>query len=127
MGGLISDKVVSSVNKVPVLGDIPILGWLFKNKSKQRTKTSLVMFITPHIIRYPEDLERISIQKNEERKRFMMQNRLKDSPNLKYKKLEETIRIKNKEKNSMPLTPVNGPSGSFLNDITPNKESDQSL
>lgn len=50
MGGMISDKVDESVTKVPLLGDIPILGWLFKSKRWQLTKTNLVILLKPKII-----------------------------------------------------------------------------
>ncbi|MCI5071576.1 type II secretion system secretin GspD [bacterium] len=114
IGGLISDKISDSESKVPVLGDIPIIGWLFKNRTKSRNKTSLVLFITPHIVRYPEDLERITMDKNDERKRFLKRNRMDDHPDLKYKKLEETIRIKNKNKENTPSAPITGPSNDFF-------------
>lgn len=114
IGGLISDKISDTESKVPVLGDIPIIGWLFKNKTKSRTKTSMVLFITPHIIRYPEDLERITVDKNEERKRFLKRNRIDEHPDLKYKKLEENIRIKNKDKQNTPQAPITGPSDDFF-------------
>jgi general secretion pathway protein D len=50
MGGLLRDREEVSFNKVPVLGDIPFLGWLFKNKSKTVTKVNLLFFLTPKII-----------------------------------------------------------------------------
>jgi type II secretory pathway component GspD/PulD (secretin) len=50
MGGLVSDEVDSSNVKVPVLGDIPILGYLFRSDSKNRTKQNLLIFITPTIV-----------------------------------------------------------------------------
>lgn len=50
LGGLISDSVSNVVSKVPLLGDIPILGWLFKKKSLQRTRTELLIFVTPKIL-----------------------------------------------------------------------------
>jgi len=40
---------------VPLLGDIPILGWLFKSKSTSREKTNLYVFLTPHIVRTQKD------------------------------------------------------------------------
>jgi hypothetical protein len=54
------------VNKVPWLGDIPFLGWLFKTTSRSLQKTNLLVFLTPHIVREPEDLERETIRKREE-------------------------------------------------------------
>ncbi len=50
MGGLVSDEVDSSNVKVPVLGDIPVLGYLFRLDSKSRTKQNLLIFITPTIV-----------------------------------------------------------------------------
>jgi alkanesulfonate monooxygenase SsuD/methylene tetrahydromethanopterin reductase-like flavin-dependent oxidoreductase (luciferase family) len=51
---------------VPWLGDIPVLGWLFKTTSKTLTKRNLLVFLTPHIVRSPLDLENETIRKREE-------------------------------------------------------------
>lgn len=51
LGGLMKDRVTETVTKVPLLGDIPILGWLFKSKEDQTEKVNLLVFITPKIIR----------------------------------------------------------------------------
>ena len=50
MGGLMRDREESSVNKVPLLGDIPVLGWLFKNTRTSTTKVNLLLFLTPRIM-----------------------------------------------------------------------------
>jgi general secretion pathway protein D len=50
MGGLLRDKETVTFSKVPLLGDIPVLGWLFKNKSKSISKVNLLFFMTPKII-----------------------------------------------------------------------------
>jgi general secretion pathway protein D len=50
MGGLLRDREVVSNTKVPILGDIPVLGWLFKNKSRQVEKVNLLFFMTPKIL-----------------------------------------------------------------------------
>ncbi len=50
IGGLIKDKEVTTIDKVPLLGDIPLLGYLFKSKSREIEKTEMVIFITPRII-----------------------------------------------------------------------------
>lgn len=60
LGGLIDTTVEESVTKVPLLGDIPVLGWLFKRTSSRENKTNLLIFITPHIIKNAEDLERVT-------------------------------------------------------------------
>ena len=50
MGGLIQDQINEGNIKVPLLGDIPVLGYLFRSDSKNRTKTDLIIFITPTIV-----------------------------------------------------------------------------
>src|SRR6185295_19169209 len=92
IGGLISDRQSDSVTKVPVLGDIPLLGWLFKSKNKSKTKTRLIIFITPHIIREPEDLQEISVNKNIERQRFLKENNVPDHPGVKKYDLDHELR-----------------------------------
>lgn len=52
LGGIIKNKVTQLVRKTPLLGDIPGLGWLFKTKSKAKTRSNLLIFICPQII-YP--------------------------------------------------------------------------
>jgi general secretion pathway protein D len=66
IGGLISDRYLDEINKVPFLGDIPILGWAFKTKIRALRKVNLLVFLTPHIVRSPTDLENESIRKREE-------------------------------------------------------------
>ncbi len=50
MGGLLRDREVVTNNKIPLLGDIPVLGWLFKNKSRQVEKVNILFFMTPKIL-----------------------------------------------------------------------------
>jgi len=51
LGGLIQDSVSNGEDKVPVLGDIPILGNLFRHETRRRTKTNLMVFIRPYVLR----------------------------------------------------------------------------
>jgi general secretion pathway protein D len=51
MGGLISEEDTVSESKIPLLGDIPGLGYLFKNKNRRKIKRNLFIFVTPHILR----------------------------------------------------------------------------
>jgi general secretion pathway protein D len=66
IGGLIQNDYRDNENKIPWLGDIPFLGWLFKTTSKEVQKTNLLVFLTPHIVRSPADHERETIRKREE-------------------------------------------------------------
>jgi general secretion pathway protein D len=63
LGGLIDDDVQESVKKVPFLGDIPLLGRLFKTTSISRTKRTLMVFLRPTIVRNSEDVRAISNRK----------------------------------------------------------------
>ena len=83
IGGLVADKYDNTLTKVPWLGDIPFFGWLFKTKSNTVTKSNLLVFLTPHIVRSPEDLEKASIGKREEFERRSQQaldQRLPEQP-----------------------------------------------
>ena len=63
IGGLIRDDKIEAVKKVPVLGDIPFLGWFFKRKTWTTEKTNLLIFITPRVVSSDEDLDEITIEK----------------------------------------------------------------
>ncbi|QTA93232.1 type II secretion system secretin GspD [Desulfonema magnum] len=65
LGGLIDDSFSLTEYKVPCLGDIPGLGWLFKSISKGREKTNLFVFLTPHVIENPAEAEEIFLKKKE--------------------------------------------------------------
>jgi general secretion pathway protein D len=63
LGGLIDDTVQESISKVPLLGDIPIIGHLFKSTSTSKSKTNLMVFIRPTIIRDGVTMNDISQKK----------------------------------------------------------------
>jgi general secretion pathway protein D len=63
LGGLIEDKVQEKVSKVPLLGDIPVLGYLFKTTHAEKKKTNLMVFIKPTIIRDAKTMETVSSNK----------------------------------------------------------------
>ncbi|MBN2494030.1 MAG: type II secretion system secretin GspD [Deltaproteobacteria bacterium] len=71
VGGLMRDKVDIGETKVPVLGDIPVLGWFFRSKSTSKTKTNLLLFLTPYVIETQEDFRTIFERKIRERREFM--------------------------------------------------------
>jgi general secretion pathway protein D len=60
IGGLISNTKASADTKVPFLGDIPLLGQLFRSSAKSETKEELLMFLTPHIVAAPSQLANMS-------------------------------------------------------------------
>ncbi len=57
LGGLIQDDLSNNVQKVPLLGDIPLLGNFFRFKGKTRRKTNLLVFLRPQVIRGPKDMD----------------------------------------------------------------------
>lgn len=71
LGGLMKDEESDEVTKIPILGDIPILGWLFKSQTKRKQKSNLVVFITPKIIRNATDNASIVDSKINERIDFV--------------------------------------------------------
>ena len=74
LGGLMKDQDNEDVTKIPILGDIPLIGWLFKQQSKSKTKTNLLVFITPKIIRTAADSAEVLDAKITERISFIQQN-----------------------------------------------------
>ena len=70
LGGLMRDIEVNGVDKVPFLGDIPIIGILFRKTAKKVEKRNLLMIVTPYIIEDPSDLARIHQQKLDEMNDF---------------------------------------------------------
>ena len=71
IGGIIQDRTIENASKVPVLGDIPILGALFRETTKMTIKTNLLLFLTPYIIRDSSDFRRIFERKMAERQKFV--------------------------------------------------------
>ncbi|WP_321368649.1 type II secretion system secretin GspD [uncultured Desulfuromusa sp.] len=74
LGGLIGTNSQETVSKVPILGDIPGLGWLFKHTSVTNQKTNLLVFITPTIINNPEDLLAITAKNKISAQEFIPEN-----------------------------------------------------
>jgi general secretion pathway protein D len=70
IGGLIQEREIYNVTKVPLLGDVPILGYLFKYSSKQKKKTNLLVVLTPYIIKDQLDLAQIKERKTREYREF---------------------------------------------------------
>jgi len=71
IGGLMRDSHTTSEERVPILGDIPLLGMLFRQTHRVVRKTNLLIFLTPYIIREPADLRSIFERKMRERQEFI--------------------------------------------------------
>ena len=71
IGGLMQEREALTVSKVPLLGDIPLLGYLFKFTRKSKAKTNLLIMLTPYVIKDQLDIEQIVQEKVRERAEFV--------------------------------------------------------
>jgi len=65
LGGLIQNTLTETMQAIPLLGEIPILGALFRFKSMEKKRTNLMIFLRPVIIRSPEDSYRVTVDRYE--------------------------------------------------------------
>jgi general secretion pathway protein D len=65
IGGLMQNTKTETVNKIPLLGDIPLLGNLFRRTQKNDNKTELIIFLTPHIVAAPTELVALSAKERQ--------------------------------------------------------------
>lgn len=71
IGGLMRDDKTQNSTKIPVLGDLPVLGFLFRTNGEKMRKTNLLLILTPHVIRDQEDLRQVFERKMQERQQFL--------------------------------------------------------
>lgn len=57
LGGLVTKTKTKTTTQVPLLGDMPLLGWLFKHENDTESEQSLIVFVTPKVIRSPEEVK----------------------------------------------------------------------
>ncbi len=81
IGGLMSDKVINSVQKIPLLGDIPIIGFFFRDTTRHVVKTNLIIALTPYVIADQTDLRRVLEKKMKERREFVERFGGEERPN----------------------------------------------
>jgi general secretion pathway protein D len=83
IGGLMADRISENVTKIPILGDIPVIGFLFRNTSKTVKKSNILIAITPYVISDLSDLRRVAEKKLRERREFIERySSLEDTSNL---------------------------------------------
>ncbi len=97
IGGLMQEKEEEIVNKVPLLGDIPILGLAFRTKSISKKKTNLLVFLTPHIVRDAESLRELTEKKrrdfvSQHSTNYQRQILLRFKPDIDKNRAEEIIK-----------------------------------
>jgi general secretion pathway protein D len=71
IGGLMRDTKEQGRKKVPILGDLPVLGFLFRSSTERTRKTNLLLILTPHVIRDQRDLRKVFQRKMQERQQFL--------------------------------------------------------
>ncbi len=59
LGGMIRNQITSTMNKIPLLGDIPVLGSIFRNHTSDNQKTELLVFLTPRVVKDPAEAKRL--------------------------------------------------------------------
>ena len=94
IGGLIRDDETRVIRKIPLLGDIPLLGWFFKFKSKRIIKSNLLIFLTPYIVHEPQDLDDLRDEKGSMIRQAMSKKR-SGMPSLKEQFLDRINPPKN--------------------------------
>jgi general secretion pathway protein D len=71
IGGLVRNRIARTDTKIPLLGDIPVLGALFRSRSTSLQKSNLILVLTPYIIREQADLRTVFERKMQERQEFL--------------------------------------------------------
>lgn len=71
LGGLVQEKEQIIKEQIPGLGSIPLLGWMFKKRTKVREKTNLLVVLVPHVLDAPDDARRIHARRLAERREFL--------------------------------------------------------
>jgi type II secretion system protein D len=66
IGGLIRDDTTHAVKKIPIMGDLPLVGPLFRSERDRTQKTNLLLFITPHVMSTQDDLLKMTDRKRDE-------------------------------------------------------------
>ena len=92
IGGLVRDNITLNESKVPLLGDIPLLGWLFRFQSRQVDKLNLLVFLTPTLVRDESDMVELNARKSADLGTLQRENRIEEPTRLKQEILEKLER-----------------------------------
>jgi len=111
IGGLVRDNTILTESKIPLLGDIPFLGWLFRSQSNQTQKLNLLVFLTPHLVKSEVDMVELNSRKSAELSTLQRENRIEEPNRIKQDVLEKLERP-----NAIPR-PV--PNREDPSDVTP--------
>jgi len=92
IGGLVRDNVIINERKIPLLGDIPFLGWLFKFQSVAVQKLNLLVFLTPTLVRDEMDVVDLNARKSAELGTLQRESQIEEPTKLKQDALEKLER-----------------------------------
>jgi general secretion pathway protein D len=92
VGGLVRDNLILNERKVPLLGDIPFLGWLFRFESRSIQKLNLLVFLTPTLVRDDMDVVELNARKSAELGTLQRESRIEEPTRLKQDVLEKLER-----------------------------------
>jgi general secretion pathway protein D len=106
LGGLIEDRVSDTVSKVPLLGDLPWLGTMFRSVTRGHNKTNLMVFLRPYVMRASEDSSKVS----NERYDYITQEQLNVTPKRSWPLPDD---------GALTLPPLEGYSGKIDQEIMP--------
>jgi general secretion pathway protein D len=106
VGGLVRDNLTISERKVPLLGDIPLLGWLFRFQSRQSEKLNLLVFLTPSLVRDEVDMVDLNARKSAELNSLQRENRVEEPTRLKQDVLEKLQRPTTAPQPTHPTQPT---------------------
>ena len=95
IGGLVRDNLTLTENKVPFFGDIPLIGWLFRSQSNQTQKLSLLVFLTPQLVKNEFDMVELNARKSAELSTLQRENRIEEPTKVKQEVLEKLERPTN--------------------------------
>jgi general secretion pathway protein D len=89
LGGLVQDNVTNSTEKVPVLGDIPLIGGLFRFETRKQTKTNLMVFLRPFIVRDDSDVRGVTNDRYDQMRR--LQEATRTPPSAVLPKIDDPV------------------------------------
>jgi general secretion pathway protein D len=92
IGGLVRDDIVLNEKKIPFLGDIPFIGWLFKSQSRVSVKLNLLVFLTPTVVSNELDVVELNARKSAELGTLQRESRIEEPTKLKQDVLEKLER-----------------------------------
>ncbi|MDN5942670.1 MAG: hypothetical protein L0H94_12370 [Nitrospira sp.] len=116
VGGLVRDNITINERKVPLLGDIPFLGWLFRFQSVAVEKLNLLVFLTPTLVRDEVDMVELNARRAAELETLQRETRIEEPTRLKQDVLEK---LERQNGTPRPLPNITDPSAPLQPPVKP--------